>query len=86
MLKDVKETVTLDGRSFIGEELAMTFSATIPSSTAVSTVNQYVQNVGLYNANKSEVRKDADEFQKSAYEVEDRLESEVEISDLEVSE
>ena len=73
MLKNKQKSITLNATAFVGDQPVMTLSATVPSNTGVGQINQYVQNADLYNANKTEVRKDVTEFQNDVYEVEDEI-------------
>lgn len=71
MLKNTTQSITVNSQSHVGEELVMTLNATIPSDTKIGTVNQYVQNPALYDANKATVRKDSNDFQNMIYGIED---------------
>lgn len=48
-------------------------SATIPDSTGVGNISQFIQNAELYEKNKAVVRKDIADFQALVYEVEDEI-------------
>ena len=75
MLKTTRQ-ITLTGNSMIGEVNVINLNATIPSDTGVGNINQYVNNAELYDANKSEVRKDIAEFTAQVYEIEDEMAAE----------
>lgn len=81
MIKNKEKSITLNYQSFVGEELVGTLSATIPGSTGIGIVNQYVQNTELYNANRAEMRRDFAAIQADAYAIEDEMAAE---KDLEV--
>lgn len=57
----------------IGEEKVLDLTAIIPDTTKVGNINQYVENIELYEANRAEVRRDIAEFQDMVYEIEDSL-------------
>lgn len=76
MLKTTRQ-ITLNGQSVVNDQVIVTFNATIPSETGVGSTNQYVQNAQLYDANKTQVRRDAAEFQAMVYDVEDEMAAEV---------
>lgn len=71
MLKNTTQSITVQTQSHIGNEMVMTLNATIPSDIKIGTVNQYVQNPALYDANKAACRKDANDFQNVIYGIED---------------
>lgn len=75
MLQKTKQ-ITLTGVSIIDNQPVVNITATIPSDTAVATINQYVHNSELYDANKLEVRKDVREFTDLVYEIEDEMAAE----------
>lgn len=79
MLKTTKQ-ITLTGYAMINEQNVMQLTATIPSDTGVGSINQYVQNAALYEANKAQVRSDIAEFTALVYEVEDEMAAEVEVN------
>lgn len=72
MLKNSK-SITLNSSSMIGEEKVLDLTAIIPDTTKVGNINQYVENIELYEANRAEVRRDIAEFQDMVYEIEDSL-------------
>ncbi|MER2110039.1 MAG: hypothetical protein ABS889_03795 [Desemzia incerta] len=75
MLKTTK-SITLNGNSEIDGQPVVNLSATIPDNTGVGNINQYIQNVELYEKNKAAVRKDIADFQTAVYEVEDEIAAE----------
>lgn len=75
MLKTTKQ-ITLTGNAMINEQNIMQLTATIPSDTGVGSINQYVQNAALYEANKAQIRRDIAEFTALVYEVEDEMAAE----------
>ena len=75
MLKTTKQ-ITLTGNAMIKEQNIMQLTATIPSDTGVGSINQYVQNAALYEANKAQIRRDIAEFTALVYEVEDEMAAE----------
>lgn len=72
MLKTTKQ-ITLTGYSEINGQNVVQLTASIPSDTGVGNINQYVQNSELYEANKTQVRKDVREFTDLVYEIEDEM-------------
>ncbi len=73
MLKTNK-SITLTGQSTVEGQQVVCMNATISTDGSNSgTVNRYIQNQELYNANKVEVRADMDEFDKKVYAIEDEL-------------
>lgn len=75
MLKTTK-SITLNGNSEIDGQPVVNLSATIPDSTGVGNISQYIQNAELYEKNKTAVRKDIADFQAAVYEVEDEIAAE----------
>ncbi|WP_029276313.1 hypothetical protein [Carnobacterium jeotgali] len=75
MLKTTK-SITLNGNSEIDGQPVVNLSATIPDSTGVGNISQYIQNAELYEKNKAAVRKDIADFQAAVYEVEDEIATE----------
>ncbi|WP_407372324.1 hypothetical protein [Carnobacterium sp.] len=78
MLKTTRQ-ITLTGSSMINDQSVVNLTATIPSDTGVSNINQYVQNSSLYEANKAQVRRDIAGFTAQVYEIEDEIVAEAEI-------
>lgn len=75
MLKTTK-SITLNGNSEIDGQTVVNLSATIPDSTGVGNISQYIQNAELYEKNKAAVRKDIADFQTAVYDVEDQIANE----------
>ncbi|MGB3160356.1 MAG: hypothetical protein WBA84_03815 [Carnobacterium sp.] len=75
MLKTNKQ-INLNGASEIDGVIAVNLNSNIQSETGVGSINQYVQNVELYEANKVQVRKDIAEFQNMVYAIEDEIATE----------
>lgn len=71
--------ITLNGYSLINDQVVVNLNATIPSDTGVGNINQYVQNASLYEANKTQVRRDIADFTALIYEVEDEMAAEVDV-------
>ncbi|SDQ18565.1 hypothetical protein LHA31_10370 [Carnobacterium viridans] len=80
MLKTTKQ-ITLTGNAMINEQNVMQLTATIPSDTGVGSINQYVQNAALYEANKAQIRRDIAEFTALVYEVEDEMAAEASVTE-----
>lgn len=77
MLKTTKQT-TISGQSIISGKTIAYFSASINKENGSTTINSNVSDYELYDANKTEVRKDLAEFTNAVYEEEDRLASDAE--------
>ena len=75
MLKTTK-SISLSGQSFINDKQVANFSANINSDNGSSNINSNIMNQTLYDANKTEVRKDLADFNTAVYEVEDQLDAE----------
>lgn len=73
MALETKQQITLTGYSKIEGQVAVNLNATIPSDTGVGSINQYIQNAELYEANKLQIRQDIREFQDKVYEIEDSM-------------
>lgn len=75
-LKDNK-IVNLTAESLIGDVVVARFSASANSNTDVNTAySEQILDTAVYNANKTEVRKDIADFRQLIYKLEDELESE----------
>lgn len=61
----------------INGQSVMSLTATIPSETGIGNINQYVQNAELYDANKSQVRRDVADFTAKIYEIEDEIAADI---------
>lgn len=70
MLKGSK-SVSLSFQSMIGDQVAIYMSAQIPEN-GKSNSNMTIQDLELYEANKTECRKDMNEFQSMLWELEDQ--------------
>lgn len=77
MLQTTKQT-TISGQSIINEKAIAYFSASINKENGSTTINSNVNGQELYDANKTEVRKDLAEFTNAVYAEEDRLASDAE--------
>lgn len=78
MALETRKQITLTGNSVINGQQVMSLTATIPSETGIGNINQYVQNAELYDANKTQVRRDVAEFTSKVYEIEDEIAAEAE--------
>ena len=72
------KSTSLSGESIINGTTVVRMTASLSTSGGSDSVNQYIQNVDLYNANKREVRKDISAFQDYVYEQQDAIDAEVE--------
>lgn len=70
MLKGTK-SVSLSYQSMIGDKVAVYMSAQIPESGR-SNSNKTIQDLDLYEANKTECRQDMAEFDEMLWELEDQ--------------
>lgn len=70
MLKGTK-SISLSYQSMIGDQVAVYMSAQIPES-ARSNSNKTIQDLDLYEANKTECRQDMAEFDTMLWELEDQ--------------
>lgn len=70
MLKGTK-SVSLSYQSMIGDKVAVYMSAQIPESGR-SNSNKTIQDLDLYEANKTECREDMAKFDDMLWELEDR--------------
>lgn len=73
---ETKKSITVTGYSKINTTLVVSLTASIGTDNNSGTVNQNVINTDLYEANKTEVRKDIADFQTKVYEVQDELAAE----------
>ena len=76
-LRKTKST-SLTGESVINGTTVVRMTTSLSTSGGSDSVNQYVQNVDLYNANKRDVRKDISAFQEYVYEQQDAIDAELE--------
>ena len=81
MALETRKQITLTGNSMINGQSVMNMTATIPSDTGIGNINQYVQNAELYDANKTEVRRDVADFTAQVYEIEDEMAAEAEVTE-----
>lgn len=72
------KAITLTGESVVNGTVVVRMSANVSTNGGSDSVNQYVQNVDLYNANKRDVRKDISAFQDYVYEQQDAIDAELE--------
>ena len=72
MLKTNKN-ITLTGISEIGGVQAVYMNASIGTDGTNANVNKTVTNLELYNANKTECRKDIADFEAAVYAIEDSM-------------
>ncbi|MSA01029.1 hypothetical protein GKG47_11940 [Lactonifactor sp. BIOML-A3] len=72
MLKTSK-SISLTGNSMIGEKSVLYMSATINTADGRSNSSTTVQNMELYEANKTECRQDEDDFKAMVRELEDSI-------------
>lgn len=72
MLKTGK-SITLTGSSMINDKVVVSLNATIPDDTGVANITQYTNDNELYDANRTEVRRDISEFRDKVYEIEDQI-------------
>jgi len=75
-LRKTKST-SLTGESVINGTTVVRMTASLSTNGGSDSVNQYVQNVDLYNANKRDVRKDIAAFQDYVYEQQDAIDAEI---------
>lgn len=71
------KSTSLSGESVINGTIVVRMTASLSTNGGSDSVNQYVQNVDLYNANKREVRKDISAFQDYVYEQQDAIDAEI---------
>lgn len=73
MLENKRETVSLTADSVVEDEVVANFHASISHTGISNGVNLTIRNKDLYDANKSVVREDQQEFQQLVWLTEDRL-------------
>lgn len=71
------KAITLTGESVVNGTVVVRMSANVSTNGGSDSVNQYVQNVDLYNGNKRDVRKDIASFQDYVYEQQDAIDAEL---------
>ncbi|SCJ49822.1 Uncharacterised protein [uncultured Clostridium sp.] len=75
MLKTTK-TISINGSSEIDGQVIVYMSASLSTTgTGSENINKTINNQELYNANKSEVRKDMRDFEDLVYEEQDKLDT-----------
>lgn len=75
MLETTK-SITLSGTSRINGSPVVSMSANISTDNSNASANQTIINSDLYQANKTEVRKDISDFQAAVYDVQDQMSTE----------
>lgn len=65
--------IVFNSYSQINGETVVMLNATIPFDTGVGSTSQFIQNAELYEANKSQVRRDIAEFTELIYSIEDEI-------------
>lgn len=73
MLRHTK-SINLTGQSLVNDQQVATFNANIrvsDNTTGTDSVNMFITNRELYNANKTEVRNDLNEFQNLVFSIQD---------------
>jgi hypothetical protein len=73
MALEVTKSITLQGFSKIDNTIVQTFNASASTEGGTSMITNTVQNQDLYNANKTEMRKDFTDFQQQAWDVQDSV-------------
>ena len=70
---DITKNINLLGTSKIDGIIAVNYSTPINSATGAGNITSYIVNADLYNANRSECRKDFADYTAKVYEIEDEL-------------
>ena len=68
------KSIHLSGQSIINDQQVANFNANInvsDNATGTDSVNMFITNRELYNANKAEVRNDLSEFEKLVFSIQD---------------
>ena len=68
------KSIHLSGQSIINDQQVANFNANInvsDNATGTDSVNMFITNRELYNANKAEVRNDLSEFQQLVFSIQD---------------
>lgn len=76
MLEKQKE-ITLTGQAMVDGQVAVRLTAKVSTDPAQNYINQAVQDLTLYNKNRTQVRKDMNEFQDYVFEHEDQVAAEI---------
>lgn len=73
MALDINKTVKLSGFSTVNGQAVVSLIADCYQDSSLNMVNQTIQDLELYNANKVQCRRDISEFQNMVYEIEDQM-------------
>ena len=68
------KSIHLSGQSIINDQQVANFNANInvsDNATGTDSVNMFITNRELYNANKAEVRNDLNEFEQLVFSIQD---------------
>lgn len=75
-----RKVVTLSSESKIGETIVVRLAATVNSETDVnSAYTEQILDTEVYNANKTQIRQDMDDFRQMVYDLEDEIAAEDDI-------
>lgn len=70
---NINKSTTLNATSDIDGAQVAYMSATISSESGSANISKSITNQALYNANKSEVRKDMAAFEEEVHKIEDEM-------------
>lgn len=70
---NINKSITLNATSDIEGAQVAYMSATISSESGSANISKSITNQALYNANKSEVRKDMAAFEEEVHKIEDEM-------------
>lgn len=70
---ETNKSITLNGTSKINDTQVVYMTATVSTDGGNASVNKTVTNQALYNANKTECRKDITDFETQVYAIEDSI-------------
>ena len=70
---NTNKSITLNATSEIDGAQVAYMSATINNENGSANINKSITNQALYNANRSEVRKDMAAFEDEVYKIEDEM-------------
>lgn len=70
---DITKNINVLGTSKIKGVVAVNFSTPINSKTGAGNITTYIVDADLYNANRTECRKDFADYTSKVYEIEDQL-------------
>lgn len=76
MMLETSKSISLSGSSKINGEVVVSLNATIPDETGVANITQYKNREDLYDANRTQVRRDVSDFTNMVYDIEDQIGSE----------